>query len=163
MIQDFGPGDYFNLYTHLRDGGELDLATIISSLRLSGWDPHLLTAVSDRLYPLIEKANWRRRAALHAGLSQAEALIYRRPGMKDYHFDIGLLRQGLRDAAGALRSFEHSVASAGETSAKCYNMGLALKRLGDYAGAITRFERAQALDAENRNARVQIDALRKLL
>jgi len=163
LIQDFGPGDYYNLYLHHCDGGELNLATMISSLRLSGWDPHLLSVLSDRLYPLIEKANWRRRAALQAGLSQAEALIYRRPGMKDYHFDIGLLRQGLQDDAGALRSFEHSVASAGETSAKCYHMGLALKRLGDYAGAITRFEQAQALDAENVNAGAQIEALRKLL
>lgn len=155
LSQDFGPGDYFNLYARLRDSGELDLATILSNLRLSCWDPHLLSVLAARLRPLIEKANPRQRAALRAGLVLAEALVYRRPGMKDYHFDIGLLRQALQDDEDALRNFELSLASAGETPEKHHHMGLSRERLGDHLGAIAHFERATTLIAENRNAKEQ--------
>ena len=151
FIESGGPDDFYALKKSLEPFyRRLDLAQILSYVRLSGFDSDIFLACAATVHKLLPSASPGDRLDLAEVVEQVWNLYLPLPrgDVVDLAFEIGTLLFKLDHAERALTYFLRSREWWGVDAATSYNTALCLKRLSNRAAALRSVEEALQLQPD---------------
>jgi SAM-dependent MidA family methyltransferase len=113
FTQGFSPGDFFNLSRLIRQKNN-GLLSILSTLRLSQWDPHIFNGCLEDILKGIDTASYEIKGAFLEGMKEIENNFYYMPGQKDTYFNQGLFCQRIGAYTEAIDYYKKSISYFGE-------------------------------------------------
>ncbi|RUL79937.1 SAM-dependent methyltransferase [Dyella choica] len=143
------PGDVYGLVNAmLPHRFNMDVAALLSLLKLTDWDAAVFEGMYDALLSRLGEAMPAVSADLLAALPRIASNRNRLPGAPDTLFRIAHLCQHLQRWDEAATLYQHSMAERGESAEAHYNLALCHLGAGDAAKARDAFERAAALNPD---------------
>jgi hypothetical protein len=143
------PGDVYGLVNAmLPHRFNMDVAALLSLLKLTDWDAAVFEGLYDALLNRLGEAMPAVSADLLAALPRIASNRNRLPGAPDTLFRIAHLCQHLQRWDEAATIYLHSMAERGESAETHYNLALCHLGAGDAAKARDAFEQAVALNPD---------------
>ncbi|CAH0476847.1 unnamed protein product [Peronospora belbahrii] len=163
-IVSFGPNDFFVLQKATKEDAQVpNLKTVLSLMRLSGWDPDVFYKFRDVLLNQSPTAAAKLRQDVMYGIPLVWKNYYALEKEKDIAFEIGRLYYGLHEYDSALIFYTLSVQEMGKHHVTSHNMGLCYYSKKQLELAATCFEEASALDRSYQKAATWLQRVRKEL
>ena len=136
----YSPGNLFSLYKFINENKQTaDLSTILTWLKISGWDPYLFNACLQIILALIPKLDEATHYELQAWLPHIANNYYQLPADNNTLFNIGLTYQNLGNVSEAIRYYQLSLIYPETYELSYYNMGLCYYALQQFDSAINCF------------------------
>jgi len=148
FINKFSPNDFFVIQKSLKEECVPSLASIVSLIKLSNWDPDIFFKFRDTILSKAPTAGPRLRNDLSHVTSKLWDHYYHLDNDKDIAFELGRLCYGLSLYQDALKYYEISVSIFGEHHVTHHNSGLCHFSLFEFHKASYFFNRALTLNPE---------------
>ncbi len=144
-----GPDDFFAVRRGIQDHYEaLGLQQILSLIRLSHWDPRILSDCLPALWKRLSEGPGPLREEVVATVRRVWERYYFIREEVDLAFELALLAHGYQGYAEALRLFQASERLYGPDARARWNMGLCHYALGEMEPALRCFADARGLDGD---------------
>ena len=159
-VTSFGPNDFFVMQKSLEDDmDDIPLRTVISLLKLSGWDSDIFFKFRMTILNQSASCNTKLLKDLCRGMPLIWTNNYFLETDKDIAFEIGRFYYGIKDYQNALQFYNFSIQFAGDHHITRHNQGLCYYNLGDLKTALTAFKSAATMDPSYDKARSWIDKI----
>lgn len=150
FVEDFSPGDYFNMHEHLKKTKtETTLPVVLSHLHLTHFDPHVFKFFIEHIMKNIREAEAVTIDGLCFAVSRIAEHVYPMPGAHDTYFDIGLFLQSIERYPLALTYYQKSYTIFQKTFNVLYNMGLCHYYLRNTSMALACFKESLTYPSAN--------------
>ena len=159
-IEEFGPGDFFNLHEHFKvKTQESDLKALDSLLRLSRWDPHVYHYLADKIAHSISKEDTTLKQSLQEGMKKILQNMYLMPNVYNTFFDVAIFYHATEAYQTALHYYEKSREHFGDDFNTLYNMALCFYSLGEKVQAQDYFNHALKKDPNSKVTQEWLDRI----
>lgn len=153
QLLEFGPQDFFNLYSKLIENPPTDFGGLIGLINLCRHDIAVTAKVDKQLLEMVNEIRRRDRPAVTEALLKAWDNNYQMADPFDYGFLFGKLFRRLGDPEKAVEFYRHSISQHGEHPVTYYNIGLCCQQFSDKEQARSALERCLQLDPNYEQAR----------
>ena len=162
-VEDFGPDDFYQIITHVNASrDQLSTSRLLAFLRLSGWDPKLLSDFMPRLMELAPEMDEIARREVFLALERSRRLYFHLGEEIDLLFQCGALLYELGRYSEALDYFQRSQEFYRMEPGTAYNMGMCCFNLRRMNEALEHMELALKLKPNFERARAMRVKLRAL-
>lgn len=147
MIEHSGPDEFYTLLKILEGKYEgLNVAQMLTVLRMSGWDAHLFMDVFMQLLAKVGSAGDALKRELRAAAAHIWDMYYPLGESRDVPFHLGMMLYSIEFYADAVTYFQHSLDTHGPNRSTWHNMGMSYYRLRQLVEALRCMNESLALD-----------------
>ncbi len=150
-VEQFGPGEFFELLQHHRASGAMTVEWILSLVRLSGWEPQVLADFARPLVASVGAADARVQRDVAIAMMRAYASYF--PGAQDVPMAFARIAAAMHRPREAIEYALRSIALFGERAEVCAELGEFALAAEDREAARRWITRALALDPGSERAR----------